>query len=155
MYRYLRQAGLAAVAACGMLAVACTGGGGQRIPETGATLEGTVKYGDQTVEAAMIIVAGKDRSATGQIDEDTGRYRVDNVPVGEVRIGVNTDAVKGQMMGKIMSGYYKGPEAKAKGRIAPPKIVEVPPKFANPETSDITTTTTKGTNTFDIVIPKK
>jgi hypothetical protein len=113
-----------------MFSVSCSiGGGGVRIPETGATLEGTVKYGSEPVKAALIIVKNQSGEATGMIDEETGRYKVENVPLGEVNIAVNTEAAKGQMMGKMMSGYYKGPEAKAKGITSPPKILEVPAKY--------------------------
>jgi hypothetical protein len=153
MRHFHRRAALAAVAACGMLAASCDRAGHERIPETGATLEGTIKYGNEPVAAAMVIVAGADRSATGNVDEATGRYRVENAPTGAVKIGVNTDAAKGMLTGKLMSGYYNGPEAKSK-KLTPPKIVDVPAKYANPETSGIKTTVNKGENTYDIVIPK-
>jgi len=126
----------------------------ERIPETGATLEGSVTYGSEKLAAALIIIAGTNGQATGDIDEATGRYRIENVPLGEVRIGVNTDAAKGKMIGKMMSGYYKGPEAKSRGIVAAPRIIAVPAKFANPDTSGITTTIQRGANECAIQIPK-
>src|ERR1700761_4822757 len=105
-----RSLALAVLGGCCLFTAACTGYGvrEERLPETGASLEGTVTYGSDKLEAALIIVAGDKGSATGRIDEATGRYKVDNVPVGEVRIGVNTDAAKGELRGKMMSGYYAG-----------------------------------------------
>jgi len=151
----LRLGAAALVTACGLLTASCGYGvKEERLPETGATLEGTVAYGAEKVPVALIIVAGEHGSATGHIDEATGRYRVENVPVGEVKIAVNTDAAKGEMQGKMMSGYYKGPEAKSKGISAAPKVVDVPPRYRNPDTSGFKTTIQSGANTYDIKIPR-
>jgi len=145
----------AAVSAVALLATSC----GkfvreERLPETGATLEGTVKYGDETLEFAMIQVKSASGVATGKILED-GRYRVENVPVGDIQIGVNTDAAMGEFKSKEMAGgAYKGPEAKGKGKVQGLRFIAVPQKYFDPETSGISTTTKKGTNTFDIAIPK-
>ncbi len=153
MSRLLRRVALAAVAAGGMLAVSCDRPGEKRLPETGATLEGTVTYGKDQLMLAMVIVAGANGSATGYVDEATGKYRIENAPVGEVKVAVNTEAAKGMLMGKMMSGYYNGPEAKAK-KVSPPRTIDVPAKYAKPETSGLTTTVNRGENTYDIVIPK-
>ncbi len=59
-----------------------------------------------------------------------------NVPLGEVRIGINTVAVK------------------AAAARTGSKVVEVPGKYIDPTKSGITTTVNSGSNTFDIVIPK-
>jgi hypothetical protein len=156
MYRVPRWVALAVVACSTALLPACGNRyvKEERLPTTGATLEGTVSYGSEKVPVALIIVAGGNGSTTGEIDEATGRYRVENVPTGEVKIGVNTEAARGMMQGKLMSGYYKGPEAKSKGVFAPPKVVDVPPKYAKPETSGIHTTINSGANEYNIQIPK-
>jgi hypothetical protein len=155
--RHLLRLGVAVFAAgCGLLIASCGYGvKEERLPETGATLEGKITYGAEQVPVALVIVAGDKGSATGYVDEATGRYKITNVPLGAVKIGVNTEAAKGEMQGKLMSGYYKGPDAKGKGTVAMPKIVDVPAKFSKPETSNITTTVNEGANTFDIEIPKK
>jgi hypothetical protein len=125
---------------------------GKQLTETGATLEGTVTYKKQKVPYALIVITGGQSaagSAQGQIGED-GRYRIENVPVGQVKIAVITEAVKMQVM--MSGGAYGGPDAKAKPKGPPPKFVDVDPKYADPETSGITTTVNKGKNEFDIVI---
>jgi hypothetical protein len=122
------------------------GPGGIRYPETGATLEGTVTYGKDSVGVALVIAQNESGAATGFVDDD-GRYRLQNVPLGEVHIAVNTDAGKGRAIGAAMAQS----QGKAKGA---PKIVDVPAKFADPAKSGITTTISKGANTFDIVIPR-
>ena len=128
------------------LVVAGCGPSEVRYPETGASLEGTVKYGKEQVGAALVIAQNASGSATAPIDDD-GKYRMKNVPLGEVSLAVNTAAGKGMAMGKMMAQS----QGKAKG---PVKLVDVPSKFADPTTSGIKTTIKKGPNTFDIEIPR-
>src|SRR5260370_27410095 len=122
----------------------CLGGchtGPERIPETGATLEGTVKYGNEPVLVALIIAQGPNGNANGSIGAD-GRYKIVNAPLREVNLGMNVKAGEGQLMGARMQG------------LSVPKVTNVPAKYAEPGTSGIKTTVNPGDNTFDIVIPK-
>jgi hypothetical protein len=120
-----------------------------RLPETGATLEGKVTYAGKPVPAAMIIVAGESGGATGNIGED-GRFLIPNVPVGAVKLAVNTDAAKGQMIGQNMAQAY---QASKEGKKAPaPRFLDVPKKYHDPNASGLTTTIKEGVNTFDIVL---
>jgi hypothetical protein len=130
----------------GLLLAGCIGRREVTYPETGATLEGTVAYGKDKVGAALVIAQNNSGAATAFVDDD-GRYRMTNVPLGEVSIGVNTEAGKGQAMGKAMAAA----QGKAKGA---PRIIDVPGRFAEPATSGIKTTINKGENTFNIVIPR-
>jgi hypothetical protein len=130
----------------GLLLVGCIGRPDVRYPETGATLEGTVTYGKDKIGIALVVAQNGSGSATAFIDDD-GRYKLTNVPLGEVNIAVNTDAGKGQAFGKFMAAA----QGKAKGA---PRVVEVPSRFANPDTSGIKTTISAGANTYDIVIPR-
>src|SRR5438445_6718974 len=79
-----RFALLRLVAGVALLAISC-GERGDRIPETGASLEGTITYGGAKVPFALVTVMGEKGMATGKIEDD-GRYRVANVPLGEVSI---------------------------------------------------------------------
>jgi hypothetical protein len=135
--------------------LACSGGlKEERLPETGSTLTGVVKYGDENLQFGLILVQTPTSSATGKIGDD-GTYKVANVPIGPVKIGVNTSAGKGDFMSKSMAaGAYKGPEAKGKGKVVGLKFIEIPKKYFEPNTSGIETTIQSGSNTFDIVIPK-
>ena len=118
----------------------CGGFGAQRVAESGATLEGTVTYGKEKVPAAMIIAKGSSGTTEGFCDDD-GKYKLTNVPVGEVTIGVNIQAGQGQLMSRKMN----------KEQV--PKIPNVPMKYADPGTSGIKTTIAKGENKFDVEIP--
>jgi hypothetical protein len=116
--------------------------GRERLPETGATLEGTVTYGNEPVLVAMVIATGSGPGATGYIDIETGNYRIENVPIGEIKLALNVGAGRAQLQSLIMQGKKV------------PKIIEVPAKYADPNTTDITTTIQKGDNHYDIKIPK-
>jgi hypothetical protein len=123
---------------------------GEKLKETGATLEGTVTYKKQPVPYALIVVTGGGDfgSSSGQIGEN-GRFRIENCPTGEVKIAVITEAVKAQVM--MSSGKYAGPDAKGAGKAAA-KFLDVDKKYADPTTSGITTSVNKGTNEYNIVI---
>ena len=105
-----------------------------------------MSYGKDRVGAALVVVQNGTNSAQAFVDDD-GRFKLTNVPLGEVGIGVNTKAGKGQAIGKLMAQT----QGKAKG---PPRIIDVPDKYADPVKSGIKTTIEKGENEFDVVIPK-
>jgi hypothetical protein len=128
-----------------LLAASC-GERGERLPETGASLEGTITYGGVRVPFAMVTVMGENGMATGHVGDD-GRYQIANVPLGEVRIGVNTMAAKGEYVSRVMA------ESRGRGK-ALSKFIDVPAKYHDPETSGLRTAVSKGVNTFEIVIPK-
>jgi hypothetical protein len=130
----------------GLLLAGCSRYSEVRYPETGATLEGTVTYGTDKVGTALVIAQNSSGAATAFVD-DNGRYKLNNVPLGEVSIGVNTEAGKGQAMGKAMAQA----QGKAKGAL---RIIDVPSQFADPTKSGIKTTINEGANVFDIVIPR-
>jgi hypothetical protein len=143
----LRRAALTAAGLALLLAGCGTGLREKRLPETGATLEGTVRYGGEPVLVAMVIVQGENGAGTAFIGED-GRYRIENAPLGTVHVAVNTAAGRGDMMGKMMA------RANGKSQGALPSIISVPARYADPMRSPITTTVNTGENTFDIVIPR-
>ncbi len=95
----------------------------------------------------MVVVQGADASATANVNSD-GTFKIKNVPLGEVSIGVNTDAGKGELRGKMMA------RAQTREKVDMPKIIDIPAKFFNPSTSGIKTTITKGSNKYDVVIKR-
>jgi len=131
---------------------ACGGYVGETaLSESGATLEGTVKYGKDELQFAVIVVQTPTGGTTGTIKD--GKYRIENVPLGEVMIGVNTDAGRGDYQTAAMSGTYKGPDGKGLGKTGI-RFIEMPAKFAEPTTSDLKTVINKGSNTYNIEIPR-
>ena len=121
--------------------VGCSGQ--ERIEFPKSSLEGKITYRGKPVPYALVIVTGGAQSSQGQADAD-GNYLVERVPSGPVKIGVNTDAGRGTMMGEVMAAAQSGAAA--------PNFVDVPPKFFDPSTSEIETNIqdAKGVNRFDI-----
>ena len=150
----MRTAALAAVATAALAVASCSPQGPvEPIDETGATLEGSITYGGQPVPlAAVIILPASGGSGTTGFADDEGRFKVINVPIGDVKIGIDSEAAKGPMMGRAMGGT--DPKAKGGKRAVVPKLIDVPKPYRNPETSGFQTTIKKGSNTFDVVIPK-
>ena len=152
MRRLLTAAKMVAFLASGLTAIAC-GGTNVKHKTTGSTLTGTVKFGGESVPFGLILASSGLISTQGKIGED-GSYRIENVPIGEVLIGVNTEAGRGDFMSKTMGDVYSGPQGgKAKGKTNV-KFVDVPAKYADPKKSGFKTNIVAGDNTFDIEIPK-
>jgi hypothetical protein len=128
-----------------LLASCSTAGRFEPIPETGASLSGTVTYKKEPVRAGIVLVQGATAGAQGKIGED-GRYRVENCPVGNVTIAVTTGAARGEMMGKAAAQKAKGE------KVSTPRIVTIPAKYADPAKSPVKTMIEKGSNEFNIVM---
>ena len=124
------------------------------LPDSGATLEGTVKVGGEQLQFAMISVKSANGVASGKIGED-GRYKVSNVPLGEVQIGVNTGAARGDYQTEVMRGgaMTGSPEGKAGRKKVDLKFVDVKEQYFEPTSSGLKTTVKAGTNTYDIELP--
>jgi hypothetical protein len=126
------------------------------LPETGATLVGTVKYAGEDVQYALVIVQAADGSTSAGLIGEDGVYHVPNAPLGEVRIGVNSSAARGGyqtavMRGGAMSGGADGKSGRKKVNL---KFIDVPTKYLEPQASGISTTVAAGENKYDIVITK-
>jgi hypothetical protein len=152
---FSRCVGLSALASVSLF-TACASNAPVALPETGATLTGTVAHKGKPVHFAMIIVQSVSGGtpATGNINPE-GNYLVQNVPLGDVKVAVNTDAGQGDLMtARMQGGEYQGPDGKKKKRVSL-DFLPVPKKFHTPDTSTITTTIKGGSNTFDIDVPEK
>lgn len=122
-----------------------------RLPESGATLAGTVTLNGENVPFAMISIVSETSSATGNVED--GQYKVENVPLGTVIIAVNTPAARGQFISQQMAQSYKGPGGKGSTKPAA-RFLDVPSKYWEAETSGLTTSTKRGQNNFDIPLTK-
>lgn len=102
-------------------------------------------------------------TANGVINED-GTYKI-NAPIGEVKIGVDNTMLRpgggGGMAkgGKKTAGppqkmsHPKPPGAELKEQTVKGKWVHIPGSYADPATSGLTYTVTKGSQTHDIELP--
>lgn len=154
-----RPAAAAAVAALALALAAC--GNRDHIavarPDSGAVVVGTVKYNGEDVHYALVVVQGADGSTAAGMIAEEGRYRVPNAPVGEVWVGVNTNAARGVYQTALMRGgaMTGSPESGKSGRKKVSlKFIDVPVKYLDPAQSGLSTTVAKGENTYDIVLHK-
>ena len=70
-----------------------------------------------------------------------------------VKIGVDTEAMRGEVISRSMANAYKGPDGKIKEEQAKKlKFIPVPIKYADPDTSGLEFEIKKGSNTFDIIL---
>jgi hypothetical protein len=135
--------GLPFISACGVRE--------SKIDESGATLTGTITFQGAPLEFAQVTARQGDKNAQGVIGED-GKYKIENAPIGEVQIGVNTAAQQGAFTAKQMAAGAASADPNAPKKINMPKFVNVPEKFFDPATSGLKTTVQKGDNTYDIKI---
>jgi hypothetical protein len=140
------------------LIVSITACGGENVPQarpdTGATLEGTVKVGNEQIHYAMITVRNASGSSSGKVDED-GNFKLTNVPLGEVQVAVNTSAGMGdfqaaQMRAGAMAG---GPEGKTGRKKVNVQMINLKEQYFDPATSGLKTTVNAGANTYNIELP--
>jgi hypothetical protein len=155
--RLVRLSGPLLVAALALGVAACGGENVPKaIPDSGATLEGTVKVGGEQLQFAMVMVKSANGVASGKIGED-GKYKVSNVPLGEVQIGVNTTAAQGEYQSAVMqAGAMTGaPDGGGKtGRKkVDVKMIHVKEQYYEPTSSGLKTTVKAGANTYDIELP--
>jgi hypothetical protein len=135
---------LAAALVCG-----CSG---SKVPDTTAEVTGTVTYNGKPVPGGMInFVATKGGySGGGNIDEN-GNFKATTVPVGEVKITVDNSMLN---RGRGVPAGGRGPGLKRPDAAGPEEVkghyVDIPNKYANVDTSDLTYTVTKGAQKHDV-----
>ena len=95
-----------------LVAVGC-GQVAYEIPDTGATLEGAITLNGTPIPLALIIVRSQTATADFVVREE-GKYKVPSVPLGLVKIGVDTEAMRGEVISRGMASAYKGPDGKMK-----------------------------------------
>jgi hypothetical protein len=151
----VRLTALAVIALAGFVA-GCGGGDhiAKSLQESGATLEGTIKVGNEQIQFAHVTAKGSGGVATGAVGED-GKYHLTNVPIGEVQLAVNTDAAGGDFQSAVMqAGAMKGgPEAKVGRNKVDLKMINLKQQYFDPDKSGLKTTVNKGANTFNIELP--
>jgi len=100
-------------------------------------------------------------SASAMIDKE-GNYRLEDAPVGDVRISVSVPKISPAQL-EAMKRMSSSPAAQATKSVdpnnpsrqmvvaqPPDTIVQIPDKYADPATSGLTTTIKSGEQTYDI-----
>jgi len=139
-----------------LLAALCLSGCG---PSTGS-VTGIVTYNGSPLMGGTVtfIHTEKNQSLIAEIGED-GTYTIDKIPVGPVKIVVETKSLKPPQGGRPGSSIpdYKPPKDAPTSGFTPPdrsekakRYVAIPDSYASAETSGLTYTVTAGSQTFEI-----
>ena len=131
-----------------------------------AVVKGQVKFFDKTLTTGTVGFTNKDgtRVGSGNIDFE-GHYTVSDAPVGPCTVTVRVPHVPSMPLGQKMMAPKpppglppmrapggEGGDDSGTSQIDPRKIVEIPSKYANPDSSGLTYTVQPGENTFDITL---
>jgi nicotinamide mononucleotide (NMN) deamidase PncC len=147
LYQYI-GAGALLLLAAGVLVWSFTRSDVEALVISNATLKGKVTYKSKPVSNAMIIVAAEGVTTVAGVgySGNDGSYLVQNVPIGKVQIGINTDAGKAMMRGATIAASMTGDKSNM------PVFSDVPKKYFNPESSGVSTVLSnfEAENTFDI-----
>ncbi len=127
----------ALLAGCALVAAALTGCQGQQQPPNRAIAKGVVRLNGTPLKGGSVHfeLAGKDVRQTDAIINDDGSYIADNVPVGEVLIGVETESLK-----------HGGP---------PESYVKIPLRYNDAKTSTLKHSIVLGDNQVPIDLTDK
>jgi hypothetical protein len=114
------------------------------------TVRGKVYYGDELVRGGTVTFFCADGRAIPTGIRDDGNYVVDQVPLGNARIGVDTSALDPRR--KRLYSPPPGKKVDLPGMSEPdPKLyVAIPPRYAAAATTDLTCEVTGGRQYHDI-----
>ena len=127
-------------AVCASAALGC---GGKK-----ATVSGTVSYnGEKLGNGNITFIDANSNAATSQISAD-GSYIVTDVPVGTVKIQVETIPTSEPASKNLMG--MGSPSMQGSKQAQTGKYVKIPDKYKNAEKSGLTYEVKSGTQTHDI-----
>jgi hypothetical protein len=144
---------LSAASLLGMV-LGCSGG---TVPR--ATVKGQVKLGDKVLTGGTVMFVLKENVTGSALIDGNGNYDMRDAPIGDVKVSVNVPKApfmpKGGMMPKAPTDGTKGGEnmmMNTPGMMDPSKIVRIPDKYGNPDTSALTYSVKSGEQTHDITL---
>ena len=119
---------------------------------TGASVEGVVKYRGSVLTGGtirLVSVSDDNKSTTGLINPD-GSYVVENAPLGEVKVVVDTELAKIDMVALHKLGGSDVDPTK----LGPPmKYMKIDEQLSNPDKTPLRLTLRKGHQELDVNIP--
>ena len=117
-------------------------------------LTGKVNYKGQPVTGGTLTLLptdGKTPKANTQISGD-GTYSIVPPTLGEMKVAIETETIRGQTGGGAYAHLPKGEKQPDIDTSKRPKYVQIPSKYANPNTSKLSITINPGKNdqNFDL-----
>jgi hypothetical protein len=141
-----------------IVAAAAAAGCNRDVPRS--TVTGTVTFRGQPLREAAVVFLASDNGTHALILDNAGRYRVDGVARGTVRVVVQPEpeaaaTSRPERPTPIRAGG--GETAKDAARIVAPPALKagppVPPKYARPETSGLSFQLTEPEQQYDLDLP--
>ena len=114
------------------------------------TVSGTVTYQGNPLPSGFVTFVGEKGAPLHTEIQSNGSYRMDNVPVGPVKIGVRPKSGSDKLQSSPMPRNRQD-FAKVKGALTE-SDTPIPPKYSDPNKSELTYTVTKGTQQHDIAL---
>jgi hypothetical protein len=116
------------------------------------SISGKVLYKDKPLTGGFItFIVANGPSLSAKI-QSNGEYRIDNVPVGEVKITIQPETATGADF--IEKGGPRLPKTpdEMKQMMMPKAQVKFPKKYSDPQQTDLTYTVKEGSQEHDIVL---
>lgn len=117
------------------------------------SVSGKVLYQDKPLTGGYVtFIQEKGPSLSAKIQSD-GQYRIDKVPLGEVKITVQPESATGAAQGysEKQPRLPKSPGDMEK-MLRPQTQIRFPQQYSDPEKTGLTYTVTKGSQEHDIVL---
>jgi hypothetical protein len=118
------------------------------------SLAGKVSFQGKPVVAGTVMVYAKDGSVSSSDIHPDGGYEARDIPVGEVTLTVSspdvTEKTSAEKAGIAPRGAGKGGGAPPARPTNPSGWFSIPEKYADRATSELKTTVSGGSNTFNI-----
>lgn len=129
-------------------------------PNAPAQISGVVKYKGQPLPGGTIVFHDSEGKAYSAPIQQDGKYQLTDIPVGEMKVTVETESVNpskkqptygGQRAAKMGMSNYNPPGAPPRPSEEDKKAqyVKIPDKYSNASTSGLSATLGKGKNTKD------
>jgi hypothetical protein len=118
--------------------------------QTKGTVSGTVTYQGKPLHSGFVTFVVENGAPLHTEIQSNGSYRLDKVPVGPVKIGIRPKSAGGKLQSTPMPRNRQD-FAKAKSAMTE-SDTPIPPKYADPNKSELTYTVTKGPQQNDIVL---
>ncbi len=113
-----------------------------------ATVKGTISYkGEKLGNGSVMFFGADNKGASSPINAD-GTYRIDNAPIGSVKITVETAPIPEQESTPMMKGVDM-PDMKGKSMKVGP-YVKIPARYKDVAQSGLTYQVKSGVQTHDI-----
>jgi hypothetical protein len=107
-------------------------------------VSGSVTFKDRILSSGSVTFVGQDGESSSSAIAEDGSYRIENAPIGSVRIAVASHP-------RVPPGLMNSP-GKASASREDPKdgTVKIPQKYEDHETSGLAYTVERGSHTFNI-----